>query len=61
MSRADELGRALQSLLSDVALMTEDERERYMGDSLGSVDGKEALLLELRLMKKKIDQLEERM
>ena len=60
MSRADELARALQNLLSDVALMTEDERERYMVDPLGPADEREALLLELRLMQRRIDQLEER-
>ncbi|MEE9182455.1 MAG: hypothetical protein V3U33_07820 [candidate division NC10 bacterium] len=61
LSRADELARALQNLLSDVALMTEDERERYMGDPLGPTDEREALMLELKLMQRKIDQLEERM
>ncbi len=61
MSRADELARALQNLLSDVALMTEDEKERYLGDPLGPTDEREALMLELRLMQRKIDELEERM
>ncbi len=61
MSRADELARALQNLLSDIALMTEEERERYMGDRLGLTDEREALMLELKLMQRKIDQLEERM
>lgn len=61
MSRADEFARVLQNLLSDVALMTEEERERYMGDQLGPTGGREALMLELRLMQRRIDQLEERM
>ena len=61
MSRADELGRALQNLLSDVALMTEDERERYMGRPLGPTEERETLMLELKLMQRKVDQLEERM
>ncbi len=61
MSRADELGRALQNLLSDVALMTEDERERFMVDTPGPTDERESLMLQLKLMQRKIDQLEERM
>ncbi|MEE9163278.1 MAG: hypothetical protein V3U17_00550 [Thermoplasmata archaeon] len=41
--------------------MTEDEKERYLGDPLGPTDEREALMLELRLMQRKIDELEERM
>ncbi len=60
MSRADELARALQNLLSDVALMTENERERYMGEPLGPTDEREALMLELRLMQRRLEELKER-
>lgn len=58
--RADELARALQELLSDVAQMTEDARERYMGHPSGRPDEREPLMQQLRLMQRRIDQLEER-